>query len=500
MKRLSEKTLTELPAGIAQPAYDRAACRSGIVHLGIGAFHRAHQAVYSDDLLAAGHCGPENRNWAICGASLRGSGVRDQLAPQDGLYTEAVAGPEGESLRVIGAVKAVLFAAEDPPALVTRLADPQTRIVSLTVTEKGYCHDPASGALQHDHPDVRHDLEHPDQPRSALGFLLAGLRERYEKKLKPFTPLSCDNLPHNGATLRGLMLELAKTSDPALSRWIEAEVPFPSTMIDRIVPATTEADRRRVSEQLGLRDEGVVICEPFRQWVVEDRFADGRPPWEEVGVEMVENVAPYEEMKLRLLNGSHSLLAYLGYLSGHETIADTMADTNLRDLAKAFMDREAGPTLKLPPGADLEGYKDALIERFANPGLQHRTWQIAMDGSQKLPQRLLGTIRDRLEAGASIDILALAVAAWMRYVGGSDEAGRAIDVRDPLAAKLARAFAEGNGDAAQVVAAFLGLREVFDPDLAGNSRLQDALNEALSRIFTVGSAVAIKATLARLSP
>ncbi len=494
MKRLSDKTLTALPSEIRRPAYDRSTCRSGIVHLGIGAFHRAHQAVYGDDLLAAGH-----HNWAICGASLRGPGVRDQLAPQDGLYTEAVAGPEGESLRVIGAVREVFFAAEDPGALVTRLADPQTRIVSLTVTEKGYCHDPASGALQHDHPDIRHDLQHPEQPRSALGFLLAGLRKRYEEGRKPFTPLSCDNLPHNGTTLHGLMLEMAEAADPALARWIEAEVPFPSTMIDRIVPATTEADRRRIAEKLGLRDEGVVVCEPFRQWVIEDRFADGRPPWEEAGAEMVGDVAPYEEMKLRLLNGSHSLLAYLGYLCGHETIADTMADDTLRNLARTFMDREAGPTLKLPPGADLEGYKGALIERFANPGLQHRTWQIAMDGSQKLPQRLLGTIRDRLQAGQPIDLSALAVAGWMRYVAGKDESGQDIDVRDPLAAKLARAFAEGEGDAAQTVTAFVALQEVFDPDLAGNSALRQALSEALGRILAVGSARAVKATLARIS-
>ena len=493
MKRLSNEALAALPPEIRRPAYDRSACRIGIVHLGIGAFHRAHQAVYSDDLLAAGH-----HNWAICGASLRGPGVRDQLAPQDGLSTEAVAGPEGESLRVIGAVKEVLFAAEDPAALIARLATPQTCIVSITVTEKGYCHDPASGALLHDHPDIRHDLQHPQQPRSALGFLLAGLCKRYEEGRKPFTPLSCDNLPHNGATLRGLMLELADAVDPALARWIAQEVPFPSTMVDRIVPATSEADRQRIADRLGLGDEGVVVCEPFRQWVIEDRFADGRPPWEEAGAEMVGEVAPYEEMKLRLLNGSHSLLAYLGYLGGYETIASTMAEATFRDLARTFMDREAGPTLKLPPDADLESYKHALIERFANPGLQHRTWQIAMDGSQKLPQRLLGTIRDRLEAGHPIDLSALAVAGWMRYVGGKDENGQDIDVRDPLAAKLARAFAAGDGDAEKTVTAFLCLQEVFDPDLAGNGRLHKALSEALGRILAVGSVQAAKATLARI--
>lgn len=492
MNRLSQETLDALPADIRRPGYDREACQTGIVHLGIGAFHRAHQAVYCDDLLSAGE-----RDWAICGASLRGPGVRDQLAPQDGLYTEAVAGPEGESLRVIGAVKEVLFASEDPAALVERMADTQTRIVSLTVTEKGYCHDPASGALQHDHPDIEHDLQNPDAPKSALGFLLAALRRRRERGEKPFTLLSCDNLPHNGATLRRLMLELAEAGNPTFARWIDSEAAFPSTMIDRIVPATTEADRARIAERLGLRDEGLVICEPFRQWVIEDRFVAARPPWERAGAEMVDDVAPYEEMKLRLLNGSHSLLAYLGYLGGFETIAATMADDTLRRLARAFMDREAGPTLKLPPGADLEGYKSALITRFANPGLQHRTWQIAMDGSQKLPQRLLGTIRDRLKAGASIDLLALAVAAWMRYVSGRDESGQAIDVRDPLAGKLAETFAAGEGDAEKIVAAFLSLQEVFDPDLARSDPFSEALSDALGLILTRGTAAAAQATLAR---
>ena len=492
MKRLSEKTLAELPPQIARPVYDRRACGTGIVHLGIGAFHRAHQAVYCDDLLA-GAAG----NWAICGASLRSPGVRDQLAPQDGLYTEAVAGPEGESLRVIGAVKEVLFAAADPATLVDRMADPRTRIVSLTVTEKGYCHDPASGALQFDHPDIRHDLQNPDVPRSALGFLLAALGRRRALGRKPFTLLSCDNLPDNGATLRRLTLDLAEAADPKLAAWIAAEATFPATMIDRIVPATTEADRDRVARRLGLRDDGVVICEPFRQWVIEDRFADGRPGWERAGAEMVGDVAPYEEMKLRLLNGSHSLLAYLGYLAGFETIAQTMGDDSLRRLTRTFMDREAGPTLKLPAGADLESYKRALVDRFANPGLQHRTWQIAMDGSQKLPQRLLGTIRDRRKADAPIVILALAVAAWMRYAGGRDERGAAIEVRDPLAQTLADAFAAGAGNAEKTAAAFLKLRAVFDPDLGAHLELQKAVAAALDLLLTRGALAAARITLAR---
>ena len=494
MKRLNEDALGDLPPDVRRPTYNRADCRSGIVHLGIGAFHRAHQAVYCDDLLAAGET-----DWAICGASLRGPGVRDQLAPQEGLYSEALSGPEGESLRIIGAVKEVLFAAADPAALVERMAQPATRIVSLTVTEKGYCHDPASGRLQHDHPDIRHDLDNPGNPRSALGYLLAALRRRRQSGGKAFTVLCCDNLPDNGAMLRRLTLELAEAGDPELARWIDGEVAFPATMIDRIVPATTEADRDRIAGRLGLRDEGAVVCEPFRQWVIEDRFSDSRPPWESVGAELVGEVAPYEEMKLRLLNGSHSLLAYLGYLSGHETIASTMADPTLRALARTFMDREVTPTLTLPSDATLTAYKDALITRFANPGLQHRTWQIAMDGSQKLPQRFLGTLGARLDSGAPIDILALAIAAWMRYVSGRDEAGGAIDVRDPLAEKLAQTFAAGEGDAERVVTGFLHLGEVFEPDLAGNVTLKTVLSGALRLILQQGTKAAAEATLARIT-
>ncbi len=491
-KRLSEATRGDLPREVAQPAYDRAPCGIGIVHLGLGAFHRAHQAVYTDDVLSR-HGG----DWAIHGVSLRGPGVRDQLAPQDGLYTVAERGPEGETLRVVGAVKAVTFAAESPEALIERLAAPQTRIVTITVTEKGYCHDPASGKLRPEHPDITHDLANPTRPRSLPGFLLAGLRARRAAGAKPFTLVSCDNLPHNGRLLRGLILELAAQEDPDLAAWIEDEARFPATMVDRIVPATTEADRAKAEKRLGLRDEGLVVAEPFSQWVIEDDFVGARPPWEEAGAEMVREVAPYEEMKLRLLNGSHSLLAYLGYLAGYETVADTMADPDFRALAHAFMDREAGPTLKLPADADLEGYKAALLERFANPGLQHRTWQIAMDGSQKLPQRLLGSLRQRLAGGAPIDVLALAVAAWMRYAGGHDESGREIDVRDPLAARLGAVYAAGDSPAG-IVDGFLGISEVFDADLAVDPRLRRAVTAALQSLIDHGSRATVAATLQRL--
>jgi len=354
--RLSLGALSRLPADCGRPAYDVGAVRVGIVHLGIGAFHRAHQAVYVDDRLAAGETG-----WGVCGVSLRSPETAEALAPQDGLYTLCVRSGSGERTRVIGSVRRLLVAPHDPAALIDAMSDPAVRIVSLTVTEKGYCHDPA--------PCV----------------LVEALRRRRAAGVKPFTVLCCDNLPENGRTVGRVLAQFAALRDPDLRRWVENEVAFPSTMVDRIVPATSEADRAAVEARLGVSDAWPVMTEPFTQWVIEDRFGDGRPRFEDAGAELVADVAPYELMKLRLLNGSHSTIAYLGYLAGYETVSDVMADPAFVRLVQGLMDEEVTPTLALPPGADLAGYKRSLLERFANPALKHRTWQIAMDGSQKLP-------------------------------------------------------------------------------------------------------------------
>ncbi len=276
-----------------------------------------------------------------------------------------------------------------------------------------------------------HDLTEPARPRSVPGFLVEALRRRRAAQISAFTVLCCDNLPHNGRTVAAIVTRFAALHDPALAGYIANEVAFPSTMVDRITPATTPQDRAAISGSLGLDDAAPVVTEPFSQWVIEDRFPGGRPDWGIAGAEFVTDVAPYENMKLRLLNGSHSTLAYLGYLAGYETVSDTMKDANYRRLAEGVMD-DAAATLKMPPGADVAAYKRALVERYANPALRHRTWQICMDGSQKLPQRLLGSIRDRLAAGAPVERLVMGVAGWMRYVTGIDEQGKPIDVRDPL--------------------------------------------------------------------
>ena len=472
MPRLSRATYSGL-------GYDPAALEIGIVHLGVGAFHRAHQAAYSDDVLKAG-----DRRWGTIGASLRAADTRDALRPQDFLYTLAERDEAGEHLRVIAALRDIVVAPESPQALIEAMCRPTVKIVSLTVTEKGYCHDPARGELNEDHADVRHDLANPHAPRSAPGFLAAALRERQRRGLEPFTVLTCDNLPSNGNTVRKVVTRFAALLDPGFGRFVADSVAFPSTMVDRIVPATTDADRAHIEKTLGLHDAWPVVTEAFTQWVIEDRFPQGRPDW---AATFVIDVAPFELMKLRLLNGAHSSLAYLGYLAGHETVADAMADEALAHFIARLMHDEVTPTLKIPPGADVESYKAALLARFRNPSLRHRTWQIAMDGSQKLPQRLLGTIRDRLRADAPIACLAMGVAAWMRYVTGIDETGCAIDVRDPLRDELRRGSDAAGLDAARLAPALLAMDKIFGADLAQDQRFTSAVTASLDSLIRFGA-------------
>lgn len=484
-KRLSNRTLGDLPVRIERPGYDRSAVQPGIVHLGIGAFHRAHQAVYTDTILAAG-----NRDWGIVGASLRSADTRDALAPQDGLYTVAARDGDEERLRVIGSSAGLLVAPENPEALLAAMTRPQVKIVSLTVTEKGYCHAPATGALDEAHPDIRHDLASPATPRTAIGFVVEAIARRRNAGLPPFTLLSCDNLPANGRTLKRVVTRFAELRDADLGRLVADEIACPSTMVDRIVPATTDADRTAIADSIGMVDAWPIVTEPFSQWVIEDDFPSGRPLWERAGATFVKDVDAYELMKLRLLNGSHSTLAYLGYLAGHETVSDAMAAPGFGPLIEALMDEEVTPTLPRLTSIDLAAYKGELLARFRNPALRHRTWQIAMDGSQKLPQRLLNTIRDRIKAKAPFARLALGVAAWMRYAAGNDEKGNRIDVRDPLA-EIMHKRAEGENSAAGLVTAFLGLEQVFDADLPAKPEFREAVETALADLLNDGAAATV---------
>jgi fructuronate reductase len=483
--RLGRANLDRLPLAIRRPAYDRTRVTPGIVHLGVGAFHRAHQAVVIDDCIAAGAT-----SWGIIGASLRSADTREALAPQDHLYTVAIRAAEGTGHRVIGALLDSVVARENPARLVDRMADPAIRIVSLTVTEKGYCHTPQTGDLDELHPDVVHDLDNPDAPRSAPGFIVAALARRRAQGLAPFTVLCCDNLAANGQTVQRIVTQFAALRSKDLGKWITDAAAFPSTMVDRIAPETTDADRDAVSAALGMRDAWPVMTEPFTQWVVEDRFTAGRPDLAATGVELVTDVKPFELMKLRLLNASHSALAYLGYLAGHATISDTMTDPHFARLAAQVME-EAAVTLTMPPGTDLAAYRTSLLKRFANPALHHRTWQIAMDGSQKLPQRLLGAMQDRLAKNLPIATHALAVAGWMRYVTARDEQGRAIDVRDPLAAEFAALAREAGPVAERLAPALLGVEKVFGP-LGAEPRLREAVTAALGRLYADGARRAVE--------
>jgi fructuronate reductase len=483
VSRLSNATRAAVPAVL--PAYDRGAVKTGVVHLGIGAFHRAHQAVVFDDALASG-----DLRWGVLGASLRSPGVRDQLNPQDGLYTLVIRDGAAEHLRVIGAGQGVLVGPEDPAALVAAMAHPDVHLVTLTVTEKGYRLDPATGDLMLEDPEVAADLADIASPRTAPGFVVAALQARKAAGLPPFTVISCDNLPHNGARIRAGVLEMARRINPQLADWIAAEGAFPQTMIDRIVPATIPDDIDRLTARIGVRDEGMVKAEPFTQWVIEDRFAGPRPDFAGLGVQLTDAVAPWEDAKLRLLNGAHSAVSYLGALSGHEHVHEAVAQPALKAFIEVLWD-EAETTLSPPPGLDIAAYRQELMARFSNSALMHRTRQIAMDGSQKLPQRLLAGTAERLAAGQGVEALALGIAAWMKWQSGVTESGETFVVDDPLAAKTAELLAGAETDEARV-AALLTLGAVFPPALAADPAFVKAVTGAYLSLSTNGAVEAAR--------
>lgn len=481
MNRLNRNNLQQLPESVIRPGYDVDAIKPGIVHLGIGAFHRAHQAFYTEAVM-----NQWGGDWGIVGCSLRSPSVRDQLAPQDNYYTLVERSNAGEKIQLMGAVRQTLVGPEDPAGLINIMADAQIKIISMTITEKGYCHDPATGKLNWQHPDIQHDLQNLQQPKSAIGFLVASLQQRARTHATPVTLLSCDNLPNNGEVLEGVVLEFAEKISSELASWIKNTIAFPGTMIDRIVPATTDEDRNEIEKQIGLRDEGMVICEPFSQWVIENKFANSRPAWEKGGALLVDDVRIFEKIKLRLLNGSHSLMAYTGYLAGFEYIYQVMQAPAFVNMVTRYMAEDAGVTINPPAGFDIESYKQQLRDRFANRALKHRTWQIAMDGSQKLPQRILESLRENLAADRPISILCLAIAAWIRYVTAVDEKGQAIDVRDPFAAELRQICEQHNNQPAEMVKDMFAFKPVFGDDLIQSAKAIEQTTEWLKAFYADG--------------
>lgn len=471
------------------PNYDRSKLKSKGVHLGFGAFHRAHQALYTDELISSTEC-----DWGYCEVNLfGGEELIKQLREQDHLYTVVEKGKDKSTARVIGSICESLHPSLDgKKAILEKMAEPQVAIVSITITEKGYCIDPIKGGLDKHNVLIKSDLKAPREPDSAIGYIVEALRLRRERGLQPFTVMSCDNLQENGHMARSAVIEFAGLLDFDLAAWIEANVTFPCTMVDRIVPAATEETLTEISELLGCDDPCGITCEPFRQWVIEDNFVAGRPDWNLVGAEFVSDVLPYEEMKLRMLNGSHSFLAYLGFLGGYAYISDTMTDEDYRKAAFDMMMKAQAPSLDMPKGTDLEAYAKLLIERFANSSLKHQTWQIAMDGSQKIPQRMGGPLKFHLEQGSNFSWLATAIAGWMRYVGGVDEQGNDINVLDPMVETL-RKICDEHGLNVSVVPALLSVEAIFPPELGQNPQVIDAVSTAYQSLIDNGARATVAA-------
>lgn len=472
-----------------RPAYDRDAHGPGIVHIGLGAFHKAHQAVYTDDALAA-----SGGDWRITGVSLRSTTPAEELAPQDGLYTVIERSAEGTKARVIGAMAAAYGLTTDRQAVLKALVAPATRIVSITVTEKGYGIDRATGGIDRAHPAIAADLADPDNPQGLAGLLVWALGQRRAAGVPPFTVLSCDNLPENGPLMRGLLVDFARNAAPDMVDFIAGEVAFPATMVDRITPARGAGTLTLAEDLIGHRDEAAIECEAFRQWVVEDHFPTGRPNWEAGGAIFVDDVKPYEDMKLRMLNGSHSMLAYSGFLAGHEYVRDVMADPALSTLVRRHL-VAAAATIDPLPGVDFTEYARELEDRFRNPHLGHQTYQIAMDGTAKMPQRIFAPAVDALERELPLEPFAFATAAWMRYTLGRTDAGETFALRDPREAELTAP--NGAEPARDIVTRLLGLPGFCPAPLRDSAPWRQAVTDLLDLMLADGVQAAILKTASR---
>ncbi len=469
--------------------YDPQAHGVGVAHIGPGAFHRAHQAVYTDDALAAA-----GGDWRILGVSLRSTETADALNAQNGRYTLTIRSDTHAppTYRTIGALAGALSPRDGSAAILEALTRPQIRLVSLTITEKAYAADRETGALNADDPQIAADLAAPETPASAIGLITRALQLRRRAGASPFTVMSCDNLPDNGRLLRAVVLGFAERLEPELAQWIADEVSFPSTMVDRITPASSSTLRAEVRAATGHDDHAPVETEAFHQWVIEDNFCNGRPAWEKAGALMVKNVAPYENMKLRMLNGAHSLIAYAGFLSGCKYVRDVMSDAQLSRLVAAHI-QAAAQTLPPLEGVDFVHYGQALLQRFRNPNIAHETRQIAMDGSQKLPQRIFAPAIDILQQGGDEATFAFATAVWIRYLQGRHENGETFPINDPRAEEFTALWTQNERDLKSLIAAILCTPNLAPPALAGAARFQNAVHAHLKTIITEGMAVAVAA-------
>jgi mannitol 2-dehydrogenase len=480
--------LMNLPSSVSKPRYARDELKAGILHIGVGNFHRAHQAVYLDDLFNAG----KDLDWALMGAGIRAGdrAMRQALEPQDWLTTVVELEPGANIARVTGAMIGFVPVNEDGRAIVDALDDTALRIVSLTVTEGGYCIDPATGSFNPEHPDIVYDAAHMDAPRGVFGVLLAALKRRRDEGRAPFTVMSCDNIPHNGQVAKDAVAGLADLVDPSLAAYVREQVAFPNSMVDRITPATSDRERTILMERFGIQDNWPVFCEPFRQWVLEDNFPTGRPALEDVGVTFTPHVAAFELMKLRILNGGHATIAYPAGLLGIHFVHDAMADPLVRGFLDKLETEEIIPCVPPVPGVDLQAYYQLIARRFANPDVGDTIPRLAQDGSNRQPKFILPSTRDRLSAGADVTGLALESALWCRYCAGTTDAGEPFNLDDPNASRLTPAALAAKADPAS----FLDLRDIFG-DVADAPQFRSRFETALKSLWRDGTRATLQCYL-----
>ncbi len=491
MVRLTASALTAISEVVPVPGYDRDRVTTGIVHFGVGSFHRSHEAMYVDRLLETG----DDSAWGICGVGVLPSDarMRDVLAHQDGLYTLVVKHPDGRSeVRIIGSLTEYLFAPDDPEAVIEKLSAPTTRIVSMTVTEGGYSVNDATGEFDATGADTVADLEEGAVPRTVFGLIAEGLRRRRDRGIAPFTVMSCDNIQGNGDVARTALTSFARLKDPVLGRWIAENVAFPNSMVDRITPATTAASIAEIADSYGIEDEWPVVSEAFEQWVLEDDFPLGRPDFAGVGVQLVDDVEPYELMKLRLLNASHQAMSYLGILAGYAYVHEVVGDDLFVRFLMGYMVEEAGPTLQPVPGIDLDAYRKELISRFSSIAIADTLARQVVDGSERIPKFLLPVVRDQLAAGGPIDRVALVLAAWGVFIEGVDESGEPIQLTDIRAPRLREAVRLE----ASTPGALLDIPDVFG-ELGQDPRLRSAYVSARAEIKADGAIGALSALVER---
>ncbi len=478
MLRITQSNLSQLSETVSCPTYDRSKVSAGIVHIGVGGFHRAHQAWYLHKLMEEGKA----FEWGICGVGLREGDRRiaEILKKQDYLYSLIKKHPDGNiETEVIGSIVDYLLGPDDPQSVIHKMAAPEIKIVSLTITEGGYNIDSSTGEFDHQNEDIIHDLEHPQQPKTVFGYLSSALKKRYQEGIPAFTIQSCDNIQHNGDVTRTMLLAFVDQQDPKLAQWIRKEVAFPNAMVDRITPVTSTQDIAYLQEKYGIQDEWPVTCEPFSQWVIEDHFSDGRPDWETVGAQVVNDVTPYEQMKIRLLNAGHSVLGLLGSLHGHQTIDECVADPVFASYLRAFMEREVVPILDPVEGIDVPQYIDSLFERFSNPAIKDNLARICLESSAKIPKFLIPTILDNLENGGNIHLSTLVIAAWCRYSDQQvSQNGTPLEISDAMKEELHKAAA----GTAEDPLSFLGVTAVFGK-LSQAERFTKAYAEQVKLIY-----------------